>query len=69
MSPTLEQRVEELEKQLAELTRQPLNVKPSNAKWQQTFGLSRDDAGFEEMVRLGREYRENLRNQDRLADS
>jgi hypothetical protein len=29
-------------------------------KWQETFGLSRDDDGFREMVELGEQYRRNL---------
>ena len=69
MPQTLEQRVEELEKKLADLTGQSPKEKPRNAAWQRTFGLSRDDEGFEEMVRLGREYRKNLGKQDDLADS
>ena len=69
MSQTLEQRVEQLEKKFAELASQPRDSTPPATKWQETFGLSREDAGFDEMVRLGREYRENLRTKDRLAGS
>lgn len=64
MSQTLEQRVEGLEKRLADLTAQVREVSPRKKDWQRTFGLSQDDPGFEEMVQLGREYRRNSGPQD-----
>jgi len=69
MSRTLEQRVEELEQKLAELSRQSADVKPRRKDWRRTFGLSQDDSGFKEMMSLGREYRRNLKNQRNGADS
>jgi hypothetical protein len=53
----LEQRVHALERELAELRQQirPLQPLPSVA---QTFGMFADDPDFEEVIRLGREYRE-----------
>jgi hypothetical protein len=69
MSQTLEKRVEELEHKLAELTAQSEGVKPRRKDWRRTFGLSRDDVGFKEMMSLGREYRRNLRDQGNGADS
>jgi len=69
MSQTLEQRVDKLEKQVTALTHPAPETTPRRPEWQQTFGLSRDDAGFAEMIRLGREYRKNPRDQDCLADS
>ena len=57
MSQALEKRVQELEKRLDRLTSQLLKTKPRKNDWRQTFGLSRNDEGFDEMVRLGREYR------------
>ena len=62
MSQTLEKRVEELEHKLAALTKGVTTRKPRKKDWQRTFGLSRGDDGFKEMVKLGREYRQSLRN-------
>lgn len=61
MAPTLEQRMDEVEKKLAQLISQL--AMPKAHGWEQTFGLSRDDAGFEEMCELGRDYRRSLRDQ------
>jgi hypothetical protein len=63
MSQTLERRVEELEHKLADLTMQFAVVKSRQKDWRRTFGLSRDDEGFKDMMRLGREYRQSLRHQ------
>ena len=65
MSLSLEQRVEELERKIGELTRG--SSRDQNGNWQQTLGLSRDDDGFLEMVRLGEQYRRNLSRQDEGA--
>ena len=61
MPQTLEQRVEELEQKVAELTDGLTLRKPRKKAWQKTFGLSRGDEGFKEMVNLGRKYRQSLR--------
>jgi hypothetical protein len=54
---SLAQRVEALERELLGI--KALLGKPSAEKdWRRTFGMSKDDAEFEEMVRLGREIRE-----------
>ena len=59
----LEKRVVDLEKQLAELRGRlepvaiPLNVEA-------TFGSIDDDPEFEEIVRLGREYRRQANSED-----
>ena len=63
MSHTLERRVEELEHKLADLTTQFAKVKSRQKNWWRTFGLSRGDDGFKEMMSLGREYRQSLRHQ------
>ena len=55
MPQTLEKRVEELERKFTELT-----DKTSKPNWQATFGFSRGDKDFPELVRLGQEYRRNL---------
>jgi hypothetical protein len=52
MAQTLERRVEELEHKLADLTTQFADVKSSQKDWRRTFGLSRGDDGFKEMVSL-----------------
>jgi hypothetical protein len=59
----LEQRVSELERQVARLR---LDVSPllPLASIQNTFGMFANDPGFDEIVRLGREYREGLNAQD-----
>ena len=69
MSRTLEKRVEELEHKLAELTNSVSARKPRKKDWQKTFGLSRGDEGFKEMVELGREYRQSLREKGSGAGS
>jgi len=55
----LQRKVHELERQIAELRReiQPLNPL---ANVQATFGMFGDDPEFDEIVRLGRDYREQL---------
>ena len=69
MSQTLERRMEELEHKLADLTTQVADVKSRQKDWRRTFGLSRGDEGFREMMSLGGEYRESLRQQGNGADS
>lgn len=69
MSQTLEGRVEELEHKLADLTTQFADVKSRQKDWRRTFGLSRGDDGFKEMMSLGWEYRQNLRHQGNGAGS
>ena len=65
MAITLKQRVEELERQVAELSKaldaKATTDKPRDKDWRRTIGMSANDAGFEEMVRLGREYRQRQR--------
>jgi hypothetical protein len=54
LSQTLEQRVEELEKKVAELRASSIpSTRPKNP-WR-TFGIFQNDPDFEEAVRLGRE--------------
>jgi hypothetical protein len=61
--------VEELEHKLADLTTQFADVKSPQKDWRRTFGLSRGDDGFKEMMSLGREYRESLKHQGNGAGS
>ena len=54
---TLEERVAVLEKELSEL-KKALFEKKVEKDWRKTVGMSANDPGFDEMIRLGREYRE-----------
>jgi hypothetical protein len=68
MSQTLEKRVTELEKKVAELSAQPTR---SNRKkdWRRSIGIFRDDPDFEEAARLGRKYREQQTYAKEIAGS
>ena len=57
MPVTLEDRVSNLEERLEALASLLRGARPTAKDWRSTFGLSKDDPGFEEMNRLGREYR------------
>jgi hypothetical protein len=59
----LEQRLTELERQIAALQQaaRPLHPMPSV---QDTFGIFANDPDFDEIVRLGREYREQFNSED-----
>jgi hypothetical protein len=59
----LEQRLNELERQFAQLQREIKPLRPyPNVK--DTFGMFADDADFDEIVRLGREYRQQVNAED-----
>ncbi len=63
-TPTVEQRLEKLEADVAELRRQSAGEK--NKDWlSQVAGSFRNDPDFAEIVKLGREIREADRPQDR----
>ena len=68
MEQTLEQRVEELEKKVAELSTQ-VNTGVPKKDWRRTIGIFRDDPDFENAVRLGREYREQQTYEKEIAGS
>jgi hypothetical protein len=68
MSQTLEERVAELERKVAELTSQPTSL-PKNKDWRRTVGAFKDDPHFDEAVRLGREYREQQTYEKEIAGS
>lgn len=57
MSTTIEERVAILEKELTRL-KQVLQGTRVAKDWRKTFGLSANDPGFDDMIRLGREIRE-----------
>jgi hypothetical protein len=61
MDTTIEERVASLEKKVEQLARA---IEPDliwREGWESTIGMSANDPGFDEMVRLGAEYRESLR--------
>jgi hypothetical protein len=63
---TLEERVTAIEKELAQI-KQQLEAEKSQTPphpWEKIFGSFANSEGFEEAVRLGREYRESLRPKD-----
>ena len=63
---TLEDRLAVVENELARLKDLLGTNKASDtpAWWEKMFGSFADSAGFEEAVRLGREYRQSLRPKD-----
>lgn len=61
----LEKRVEKLEKLIS---RQSLTAPERNAKWWlEHAGVFKDDPGYDQMVRLGKKYRESLKPKPRKA--
>jgi hypothetical protein len=56
MSTTIEDRVAILEKELIRL-KQIIQGTRVEQDWRKTFGMSANDPGFDEMIRLGREIR------------
>ncbi len=60
---TLEKRVTELEKELRNLRLVVQGIRQSKKDWQSTIGMSANNPGFEEMVRLGRDIREQEREE------
>ena len=59
----LEKKVHELERQVAELRRELKPLRPF-ANVADTFGTFADDPEFDEIVRLGREYRDEVNAED-----
>jgi hypothetical protein len=62
-TPTLEERVEQLEKELAQL-KQQMQSTPSQSEqpwWEKIVGVFADDPDFEAAVESGREYRQSLK--------
>lgn len=62
-SPTLEERMTAMEKELTHLKQQLVADKPQITPpwWEQRFGAFADSEEYEEAARLGREHRESLR--------
>ena len=59
----LEQRLTDLERQVAALQQQVRPLRPL-ASVQDTFGIFANDPEFDEIARLGQEYREQVNSQD-----
>ena len=53
----LEQRITDLERNVADLRHELKSLRPLNSV-QDTFGMFANDPDFDEIVRLGREYRD-----------
>ena len=64
--PTVEERLAAIEKELVEIKQQlqKENTESPLPWWEQIFGAFEDSEGYEEAMRLGREYRESLRPKD-----
>ena len=56
MSTTIEERVAILEQELLRL-KHIIQGTRVEKDWRKTFGMSANDSGFDEMIRLGREIR------------
>ena len=69
MSQTLESRVEDLEKKVAELSAQILQLRPVKKDWRRTVGSMPDDDIAREAERLGREYRTQQTYEKEIAGS
>lgn len=64
-TPTLEQRVAALERMVQELKAQPSStIEPTDPWWLKGQGRFANDPVFDEIVRLGAEYRQSLRPSD-----
>ena len=63
MSTTIEERVATLEKELNDL-KQLIQGTRVKKDWRKTFGLSADDPGFDDTIRLGRGIREQEQEDD-----
>jgi predicted nucleic acid-binding Zn-ribbon protein len=69
MTQTLEQRVAELEKQVAALSSQIESPAPRKKDPWKTLGHFKDDPDYESAMRLGREWREAQTYEKEIARS
>ena len=60
MATDLEQRVASLEDEMTDV-KQRLATTGAQKDWRMSVGMSKDDPGFDEMIRLGREIRQQER--------
>lgn len=63
MDGSLAERMERLEKEV-ERIKSEIAGQPGRKDWRAWFGSAKDDPGFDEMIRLGKEYRQGLREDD-----
>jgi hypothetical protein len=56
---TLEHKLAEMQQQLASIAGKKDHPNPHGAWWVETAGKFKDDPVFEEIIRLGREYRKS----------
>jgi hypothetical protein len=63
MSTTIEERIAILEKELTCL-KQIIQGTRVEKDWRKTFGMSANDPGFDDMIRVGREIREQDQEDD-----
>ena len=63
----LEQRVANLERELADL-KQTIAHRPKPRAWESTVGMFADSPEFDEAIRLGREYRDQA-NRESLENT
>ena len=69
MTPTVEQRLAQLEKQVAELSSQLAETKPRTKDPWKTFGIFKDDPDYESAMKFGREWREAQTCEKEIAGS
>lgn len=63
MSVPLEARVAAIEKELHDL-KESIGVVRTDKDWRKTFGMSANDPGFDEMIRLGAKIRREDRDRE-----
>jgi predicted patatin/cPLA2 family phospholipase len=61
-NPSLEDRVAALEKEIAELKTLVSQLTPKERSWKDVVGSMKDLPEFEEVLRLGREFRQSYRD-------
>jgi hypothetical protein len=69
MSQQIEERVEELERKVAALTTQVLDLRALKKDWRRTVGSMPDDELSREAQRLGRDYRKQQTYEKEIAGS
>lgn len=60
MDGSLAERMERLENEV-ERIKSEIASQPARKDWRAWCGTAKDDPGFDEMIRLGKEYRQSLR--------
>jgi hypothetical protein len=64
----LERRVDDLERQVAELRAELKSLRPLGSV-QERFGMFAGDLEFDEIVRLGREYRDQINSEEVIGSA